>query len=241
MWRSPGTDRGVGRKYTERDLAALIYPVDIILDTLRFSSVREVLNEPILQRMEKDELVFALYEVFQALLSDLPVPKGEHPGYQEAIIAELLLQMHASVELECVTDRDAEGSLEDYDPGGARRAAWTSYISLCHPNEEADPNVVSLVERLGLDLSNPKAHLSPKLTSEMWERILVSEGLFDEFLWDTDWRLEKMLDLPEESSRQTRELMGYDLETVHRLPPSPSREEFVAAELYLRKLGRFPE
>lgn len=84
-------------------------------------------------------------------------------------------------------------------------------------------------------------YLSPKLTRARWEAILVTGGLFDVFLWDTDWRMEAMLDVSEESTRELRDWMGYDLDTVHRLPPQPTKEELAKAEKYLRQLGKEPK
>jgi hypothetical protein len=72
--------------------------------------------------MEKPELIYAIYEVFHALLSNSPVPIDGHPGYQEAIIAELLNQTYVDVTQE----------LKDSQCGShARMAAWHSYVRLC--------------------------------------------------------------------------------------------------------------
>ncbi len=235
MWRSPGSERGVGRKYTARELSALIYPLDPVLDTLSHNSPGEALNELSLHKYDKDELIFGFFELFQALLTDLPVPKGEHPGYQEAMVAELLQQVHGLVELECLSER-SDDFYNDPDPesGPARRAAWTSYLALCHHPGSTE----NLADRLELDVSDPEAHLSPQLTRDEWESLLVTGGLVDALLWDTDWRMEVMLDKPEYATEEVRQLLGYDLQTVQRLAPRPTPEQLETAIRYLRGLAR---
>jgi hypothetical protein len=208
----------------------LIYPLDILLDSLSFSPVRNVVNEPILQRLERDELITGLYELFQALLTDIPVPEKEHPGYQEALISELLQEMHALVEMECLAEEDGETA-----DANARKAAWTSYFLVCYP-EEAEVEE-SLVNRLSLDVTDPEVYRSPKFTRDEWDHMLVEGCLFGQFLWDTDWRWAAPLDLAEDTTREIRGWMGLDLATVHRLPEIPRPEIVATAERYLRSLS----
>ncbi len=143
------------------------------------------------------------------------------------MIAELLRHMFDSVESECGL-RDEPDCAE----GPARRAAWTSYRALCYWPGSDNP-----VDRLGLDVSDPEVHLSPELTSDEWESMLVTGGVFDALLWDTDWRIEAILERSENASREVRELMGFDLKTVHRLVQNPTRQQLETAESYLRGLS----
>ncbi len=235
MWRSPGSERGVGRKYTPRELSALIYPLDFVLDGLRFHSPEEAMNELSLHKYDPDELIFGFYELFQSLLTDLPIPKDEHPGYQKAMVAELLQQLYGLVESECLCDGNDDLDDEpDLASDSARQAAWTSYLALCHRHGSTE----NPADRLGLDIADPEAHLSPRLTRDEWESLLVTGGLFDALLWDTDWRMEIMLDKPEYATEEVRKLLGYDLHTVQRLAPSPTPEQLETATRYLRELGR---
>ncbi len=233
MWRSPESEGGVGRKYTPKELSALIYPVDHVLDILDHHSPEMALNEPILHKMDEDELIFGFYELFQALLTDLPVPKGEHPGYQEAMVAELLSQTYSLVETECEFEGDSDSGFDPFF-GAARRAAWTSYLALCYHPESTE----NLIDDIDLDLSDPEVYLSSRLTREVWDAILQTGGIFDALLWDTDWRLEIMLDRPEQTTEEVRKLMGYDLDIIHRLAPTPTPEQHQSALDYLGELRR---
>ena len=54
----------------------MLEPLGLMLDALRTSAPAEVVTEPVLQRMEEGELVFATHEVFEALLGEAPAPAG---------------------------------------------------------------------------------------------------------------------------------------------------------------------
>ena len=120
----------------------------IVLETLQSRRVKDVVDEPILQQMDKEELIYAIYEVLHALLNSNPVPNDGHPGYQEAIIAELLNQTHTDVTQE----------LKDSQLGShARMAAWHSYERLCATIDPAGNKSFDLFPDLELDLANPKS------------------------------------------------------------------------------------
>lgn len=117
MWNSPHRKSKAGKRYDVRDITALISPLDQLLDFLESSSVNDLVGEKILQRMEKEELIFGIYQVLQALLEDIPIPRKGHAGFHEAIVAELLDQTYGQIE--CELDDSTFG---DY----ARKAAWES-------------------------------------------------------------------------------------------------------------------
>ena len=72
---------------------------------------------------------------------------------------------------------------------------------------------------------------------EQWELLLLGGGgLFDELLWDVDWRVDSFMDLPLNASKPVTEAMGLDLGVVQALPHSPSPAELTMAEQYLSNL-----
>ena len=126
MWNSPRSETKAGKRYRLHDIAALTYSLGLIVDSLKSSAVADVVEEKILQRIDQEELIYAIYQVLEALLEETPVPEGGHPGYHEAIIAELLQQTLGLIESE----------LADCNHGdSARKAAWTSLSAFCLTND----------------------------------------------------------------------------------------------------------
>jgi hypothetical protein len=226
MWNSPHRKSKKGKRYSIEDIGALTCTLDQTLDFLKSMPVSEVVREPILQRMDKEELIFAIYQVLEALLDDVPVPPKGHTGFQEAVIAELLYQTYALICCE----------LDDVDYGdSARKAAWKSIERLVMERDVKGKRSLWQLDDLRLNLGNPRAYRSKKITTELWEDLLLGEaGLWNEFLWDDDWRMDQLLDLPEEASKPLTALAGIDLDTVHELPHAPSKAESNMSEYYVR-------
>lgn len=225
MWNSPNRLTEAGKRYDICDLAALVYPLDLFLDELSLSPVEDVVHEANLQSMERSELVFATYEVFRALLEDVPIPPGGHPGHHEAIVAELIYQHRLLI----------DGELEDEEAGGsAREAAWESLLRLSLQEEEEGRMTLWPVDDYDLDLTAPDAPLSSKITGEDWDSLLQDGCLAGEFLWDDDWRDQQVMDLPAPKAGAVAELMGINLNLVHGIPRTPSAAEVRMAEFYLR-------
>jgi hypothetical protein len=226
MWNSPRRTSRKGKRYSIQELEVLIHPLDQLLVVLDSSPVSESVGEPILKRMEKDELVYSLYEVFQALLEDTPVPKEGHTGYQEAIIAELLDQTLSLVQ--CERD-DANGG------DSARLAALRSFKLLAAQKDENGKSSHWMLDDTRIDLDSPRAHRSTKLTDKIWSDLLLTEGgLWDEFFWDDDWRMDALLDAHPAAAKSVTQMAGIDLQTLHRLPHTPTPAETRMADQYLR-------
>jgi hypothetical protein len=225
MWNSPSGSKD-GKRYAFEEIRVLAHPLANLLETLQSMHVKDVVDEEILQQMDKEELIYAIYEVLHALLNSNPVPNDGHPGYQEAIIAELLNQTHTDVIQE----------LKDSQLGShARMAAWHSYERLCATIDPAGNKSSDLFPDLELDLANPRVYESPEITEEMWQDILIGDGgLWGEFLWDNDWRLSGLMDLPKRATKPITDLTGIDLEVVHRLAHTPSKAELRMAEYYIK-------
>jgi hypothetical protein len=116
-----------------------------------------------------------------------------------------------------------------------RLAAWHSYERLCATIDPAGNKTFDLFPDLELDLANPRVYESPDITEEMWQDILIGDGgLWGEFLWDNDWRMSGLLDLPKRATKPITDLTGIDLEVVHRLAHTPSKAELRMAEYYLK-------
>ncbi len=226
MWNSTSRTNRRGKRYTLEDIRALVYPLDKLMDFLDSMPVANVVDERFLHILEKNELIYGIYEVLQSLLTDVPIPKGGHPGYHEAIVAELLNQTFSSVSQE----------LEDSELGTrARKTAWASYLRLCSSVSATGEKTLILIEDLKLDLEAPNAHESPKITREIWQDILIGDtGLRHEFLWDDDWRMDYLMDLPQRAAKSVSDMAGIDLSVVHRLPHTPSEAEQRMAEYYIR-------
>ena len=183
------------------------------MDFLESSPVAAAVDEKILQRMEKAELIYAMYQVFEALLEETPVPKGGHRGYHEAIVAELL--QHT---FDLVTDEVKDAAAGD----SARKAAWTSLKAFCLMADPAEGRYFWPLKDLGLNFNRPEIHRSNKITPDHWEDMLLGVGgLWGEFLWDDDWRMDNLMDLPTPATKNITALTGIDLETVHALPHTP--------------------
>jgi hypothetical protein len=226
MWNSPNQPTKQGKRYKIADISALIHPLDQILDYLEELSVEEVVDEPILRRLEKNEFIYALYQVLEALLEDVAIPRKGHTGIQEAIIEELLQQTHTMICCE----------LDDPEMGDhARRAAWRTIDRLLIQCISKDAEPPWLLKNLKINVASPRVHLSKKLTSKVWEELLLGEGnLWSEFLWDDDWRIDSLLDLPPDAAKSVTDMTGIDLETVHGLAHTPNAAEHRMAEYYIR-------
>jgi hypothetical protein len=230
MWNSPNRPTEEGKRYQVADITALTLPLDEILDQLEYLPVREVIDEPILQQLEKKEFIYALYQVFAALLEEVQVPPEGHLGIHEAIIAELL---HQTYSLICCELDDPEMV------GSARKAAWQTINRLLVNRTSDGMELPFALEELNINVTSPKAYLSKKLTAEVWEELLLDEGgLWSEFLWDDDWRMGSLLDLPADGAESVAHVAGIDLETVHKLAHTPSEAEFKMADSYIRHIIR---
>jgi hypothetical protein len=232
MWHSARKEDDPARRYSMAELAALIEPLALVIDGLGHMRVADLVDESILQRMTADELVYALFETFEALSGDAPVPPAGHPGYQHAIVFELLTQLQGLVEAELL---DAASGADDR----ARRAAWDSFLALCGEDDEAGRRVYPLIEHLELIYERPDAHCCPLLTAAVWNDMLLDEsaGVLAEFVDNDDWRLDWLLDHPREQTAFLLQETGIDLDTVQRLPHTPSAAEAAAAREYLRALA----
>jgi hypothetical protein len=226
MWNSPSCESEDGKRYEFEEIRVLVHPLEKLLETLESMRVKDVVDEQILHPMEKPELIYAIYEVLHALLSNNPVPQDGHPGYQEALIAELLNQTYVDVTQE----------LKDSQWGShARMAAWHSYERLCADIDSAGNRSFDLLLDIELDLANPKVYESPEISEDIWQDILIGDGgLWGEFLWDNDWRLSGLMELPKRTTKPITDLTGIDLEVVHRLAHTPSIAELRMAEYYLK-------
>jgi hypothetical protein len=230
MWNSPHKLDDAGLQYDIVEISALVYPVGFLMDQVEDSPPAYVFEEPIVCRMEKEEFVFALFEVMQALLEAIPIPEKGHTGYQEAIVFELLNACYGQIQIELDVPEFGDS---------ARKAAWTSFDRLCLQSERGEAIRDAILEGLPLDTSDPAVHRSELLTPDIWYEIVVGEiGLPDQFLWDYDYRIDQLMDLPESITRETLENTGIDLEVVHKLPHTPTDSEFRTAKHYLRFIDR---
>lgn len=228
MWNSPHSPSPSGKRYALADLTALILPLDELLYLSEASPVSELVEEAILQRLERSELVFALYKVFEALTGDAPVPKGGHFGIHEAIIADLLRQSFDRVVCE----------MEMGDVGeSARQAVWQSVDRLLIQRNPDEPALPRILEDAGMTLEDPESYRLEKITLEHWEELLCGEDfLFDEFLHYDDWRMDFLMDLPTDTAKRLTDLAGLNLKVVQALPHTPSEDEVRMAEGYLKGL-----
>ena len=88
MWNSQFKTSDNGKRYSVEDVSVLLLTVDEILDQINSLPVADIVDEVILKRLEKNELIYALFQVFEAMLEDVSVPEKGHTGIQEAIVAE---------------------------------------------------------------------------------------------------------------------------------------------------------
>lgn len=228
MWNSPHSASRTGKRYAPADLTALILPIDQLLDLSKTEPIEDLVGERILQRLDRGELIFAVHEVFEALTGDAPVPDRGHPGIHEAIIAELL---HQSFDLvECEMEMGDVGEL-------AREAVWRSVDRLLIHRDSYAPALPWILENDGMTLADPDSYRIEQLTLEHWRELLCGEGfLFGEFLWDEDWRMDSLMDLPPDTAKFISGMAGLDLEVVQALPHTPDADELQRAEESLWKL-----
>jgi len=225
MWNSPNGET----QYSIEDIAVLTYPLDIILDLLNDSQVSDIASEPFLHSLSNEEFIFAMYQVFQALTERTPIPKEGHPGYQEAIVSELMTQTFSQIVLE----------LKAQDCGSsAREAAWLSFIRLA-PKTEIPGFLNPLeIEGIDLDFNDPEAYRSKLLTADIWENQILGSNalLWNNFLWDEDWRNYAIMDAPNPEADVLSQIMSLDIDTVHALPPTPKNTEYQFAQNYLKDI-----
>ena len=208
------------------DISALIPPLDQLLYSAKSMPVSEFLSEQTLRRLEKEEFIYAIYQVLSALLEDDQVPEGGHTGIQEAMVAELLKQTHDLI----VAEFDIGEEESDI-----RAIAWQSIDRLLIHPASSQGLVPWFLEESKVDLSSSSPYLSERLTLDVWESLLLDTGgLFDEFLWDTDWRQDELMDLPPRKADEISNKMGLNLEVVQALPHSPNESELRMAEHYIR-------
>jgi len=233
MWNSPRQNTIGGKRYTHSEIAALLEPLELMLDALRMSPPSEVVTAPILQRMGKGELIFATHELFDALMGESVHPPGGHPGYLEALIAELLDQCCGLVELELADDYGRTGA-------PARRAAWSSFAALCGERGQNGQTRYPLIESLELLYDDPEVHRCPLLTAEMWQEILLGEAgsVAGEFLWDYDWRTDSFGECEVgQGGGWAAESERLNHEWVSVSPPTPSARQLAVARARLRRLA----
>ncbi len=224
MWNSPHSLSRAGKQYHPADLSAFVFPLDELRAMRGIRPVAEMVSESILCRLEWDELIYAVYQTLEALLEPIPVPEKGHSGIQEAIVAELLDQALGSVcsELELSWLGDS-----------SRRMVWTSIDRLLVRSRSSEVDVSWIFEDTGLDPAEPNPYLSEKMTLDVWERLTVDGGLWDEFLWDDDWRMDAIMDLPPHLAEGLTQVTGIDLDVVQALPHTPGQSELDKAEQYL--------
>ncbi len=230
MWNSPHSPSRSGKRYAAADLSALILPIDQLLDQSETRPVSDLVEEKILQRLDRGEFLFAVHEVFEALTGDKPVPERGHHGIHEAIIAELL---HQSFDLvECEMEMGDVGEL-------VREAVWKSVDRLLIHRDPHQPALPWILEDDGMTLGDPESYRIEQLTLEHWRELLCGEGfLLGEFLWDEDWRMDSLMDLPPDTAKFISGMAGLDLEVVQALPHTPDADELQLAEESLWKLVR---
>jgi len=228
MWNSPRSPSRSGKRYSPADLTALILPIDQLLELSTTEPVSDLVEEKILRRLDRGELVFALHEVFEALTSEAPIPEGGHPGIHEAIIAELLRQSFDLVV--CEMQMGDVGEV-------AREAVWRSVDRLLIHRGPHEPSLPWILEDDGMTLADPESYRIEQLILEHWRELLCGEGfLFGEFLWDEDWRMDSLMDLPPDTAKFISGMAGLDLEVVQALPHTPDADELHRAEESLWKL-----
>lgn len=221
MWNSPSDRTGEGKCYLAEELAAFVHPIQSLLSDVFSGGVRRSVREAILARMERTELLVSLHETFSALMQDTPVPAGGHPGYQEAILAELLNRQTQLISAEI----NGGASFR------ARQATWLSLSRLC-PKE-----ALWEVTELGLDVADPLVYRESIITDNIWASLLSDGGVLQAvFLWDDDWRDDRMLDLPPKHAQGVSDNLGIDLNITHALPNVSISENAQIATNYLRGL-----
>lgn len=228
MWNSPHSHSKSGKRYALGDLSALVLPLDELLYLSEATPVSELVEERILRRLDRGELVYALYEVFDALTGDRPVPQGGHIGIHEAIIAELLHQS-----FDCVVCEMEMGDVGEL----AREAVWQSVDRLLIHRNSNESALPWMLEDAGMSLEDPESYRLENITPEHWEKLLCGDSpLFSEFLWDEDWRMDSLMDLPPDAAKWVTDQAGLDLKVVQALPHTPDEADLRKAEVYLQEL-----
>lgn len=228
MWNSPHAPSKSGKRYSVADLSALILPIDELLYLSQAEPIADLVEERILQRLDRGEFVYALYEVFDALTGDTPIPEGGHIGIHEAIIAELLRRSFDLVVCEIQVGEGSES---------VREAVWQSVDRLLIHRNPYEPALPWMLEDAGMTLENPESYRLQNITLEHWEDLLCGDSpFFSEFLWDEDWRMDTLMDLPPDQAKLVSGLAGLDLEVVQALPHTPDADELRRAEDFLRGL-----
>lgn len=228
MWNSPHAPSKSGKRYSVADLSALILPIDELLYLSDTEPIADLVEERILQRLDRGEFVYALYEVFDALTGDTPIPECGHIGIHEAIIAELLRRSFDLVVCEIQVGEESES---------VREAVWQSVDRLIIHRNPDEPALPWMLEDAGMTLEDPESYRLENITIDHWEALLCGDSpFFSEFLWDEDWRMDSLMDLPPDTAKWVTGLAGLDLEVVQALPHTPDADELRRAEDYLRGL-----
>lgn len=203
MWNSPRANESIGKTYNRAELTVLFDAADGLVMELPDDPdelVGEIAKEEALRHLTCGQLLWGLHEVFHALLRvDVPVPAGGHPGYQEAIIGELLERAR-----DCVTVELDTGETWD-----SRESVWTSVMRL-RPNEACGKL------------------RSARVSRNRWNSLF--ELLYDEFLWDSDWRSDALQRSPE----HMRQTFQVDQAKLWQQPPLPSAKQVRFARSFLR-------
>jgi len=228
MWNSPKRENKQGKRYHAKDLEVLIYPIDFILDSYAILKPQEIFQESILQTLEKDEFILTVYELFQALLEDVAVPEKGHTGIQEAMISEFL-----TYTFEVLIDEVKHPDPDD----DTQNLAWQSIERLLMNRDQDPAGIPRTLEEVGFTANETITYRSNRFTTEVWHDLILGEdGLWGEFLWDTDWRFTEIMDLPSDQAEALSEAMGINLDATHSLASTPSDASVEMAMSYIREI-----
>lgn len=227
MWNSPQKFSDLGKQYRPEEVTVLLEALGDLWEHRESRPVDELVDERILVRLEKDELIYAIYQTLEAILEPVPIPEKGHTGIQEAVVAELLSRARDSVALEL----DSFGCEDTFH---ARCATWNSVHHLILKQNSCSGEFIEILEEFGVDPLDSEVYRSPRLTSDCWD--LLFDFLESEFLWDEDWRMDSFMDLPPERAVAIGDLIGMDLGVVQALPQSPVGSELKKAERYISEV-----
>ena len=94
-----------------------------------------------------------------------------------------------------------------------------------------------MLEGIPIKFQASEPDLSEFLTPEVWNFFLLGDGgLWDEVLWDTDWRMSEILELPLAAASQRSGEMGLEITVAHSLVHSPSVAEAKMVDYFLRSI-----